>query len=61
MNDKEVAIKFRKIKEIMIDGIDWYKKNKDDKDLLYDEAWEIFHALNRGEAQAILELLSEDD
>lgn len=51
---------FRHLKRILYREIRWYKENKSNQDLLYDESIFEFHGLSRGECEEILRILSED-
>jgi hypothetical protein len=57
-NDKE---KLQKIRDILCPAITWYRENKNDENLVYDESIERFHELTRGECVDILEIISSND
>lgn len=52
--------KYQKIKQLFKDPIKWYEKNKEDEDLVYDEAYIEFNMLSRGHYNEFLKILCED-
>lgn len=54
------ADNFRKLQRILARQIRWYKKNETNEGLLYDESWQQFRELVRGECQDILAILAND-
>lgn len=54
MNDE---VKIEKLRRITKQQIIWYEKNKANEDLVYDEMWNEFSRLSRGDYVEIIKIL----
>lgn len=57
MNDKLIV---EKLREILEPQIKWYEENKKDEGLVYDEMFNQFNDLSRGEYLEIIQILVGD-
>lgn len=47
-----------KIKDIFAPQLDWYNTNKADEDYIYDEAWQEFSDVSRGDWLRFLQIMN---
>lgn len=56
-----LMIQSTRLKNLFSEQLEWYRKHKHDDSLIYDEAWEQFSNIYRGDWVTFLEILDEEE